>query len=134
MNPDLALIKSFPFPTLRHIPLRRPIVLTWVQHFHPGTRSLLKVNRYSPYQLNLIFLGQSKVQGILRHHLSGLGRQVELGTELVDVEQDDDSVTCRLKKTREDGTVEEEVLKTDYMVGADGGRGLLDAWNLPVLS
>jgi hypothetical protein len=30
-----------------------------------------------------------------------------------------------LKKTREDGTVEEEVVKTDYMVGADGGRGFV---------
>jgi len=133
VNLDLALIKSFPFLTLRHIRLRRLIVLTWVHHFHPGTRSL-KDNRYPAYQLNLILLGQSKVQGILRHHLGRLGRQVELGTELVDVEQDGDSVTCRLKKTREDGTVEEEVVKTDYMVGADGGRGLLDAWNLPVLS
>ena len=87
-----------------------------------------------PFQLNLILLGQSKAQGILRHHLGRLGCQVELGTELVDVEQNDDSVTCRLKKTGEDGTVEEEVLKTDYMVGADGGRGSLDAWSLPVLS
>lgn len=62
---------------------------------------------------------------ILRHHLRRLGREVELGTELVDIEQDDDYVTCRLKKTKEDGSVEEEVLRTDYVVGTDGGRGLL---------
>ena len=77
-------------------------------------------------QLNPVLLGQSRTLGILRHHLERLGREVELGTELIDIEQDDDSVTCRLKKTTEDGGVEEEVLKTDYVVGTDGGRGL---WN-----
>jgi len=63
---------------------------------------------------------------ILRNHVQRLGREVELGTELVDIEQNDDYVTCRLKKTNPDGSVEDEILKIDYVVGADGGRGL---WN-----
>jgi len=76
--------------------------------------------------LNPALLGQSRTQGIIRNHLRRLGREVELGTELVDIEQNDDYVTCLLKKTKADGSVEEETLKTDYVVGADGGRGL---WN-----
>jgi 2-polyprenyl-6-methoxyphenol hydroxylase-like FAD-dependent oxidoreductase len=74
--------------------------------------------------LNPILLGQSRTQGILRNHLKRLGREVELGTELVDIEQNDDYVTCRLKKTKDDGSVEDETLKVDYVVGTDGGRGL----------
>jgi 2-polyprenyl-6-methoxyphenol hydroxylase-like FAD-dependent oxidoreductase len=74
--------------------------------------------------LNPILLGQGRTQVILRHHIRRLGREVELGTELVDIEQDDDCVTCKLNKTMADGTVEEEVLKIDYVVGTDGGRGL----------
>ena len=77
-------------------------------------------------QLNPILLGQSRTQGILRNHLKRLGREVELGTELVDIEQNGDYVTCRLKKTNADGRIEYETLKTDYVAGADGGRSL---WN-----
>jgi len=73
--------------------------------------------------MNPVLLGQSRTQGILRNHLKRLGREVELGTELVDIEQNDDYVTCRLKKTKEDGSAEDETLKIDYVVGADGGRG-----------
>jgi len=77
-------------------------------------------------QLNPVLLGQSRTQGILRNHLKRLGREVELGTELVDIEQNDDYVKCLLKKTKAGGSVEYETLKIDYVVGADGGRGL---WN-----
>lgn len=74
-------------------------------------------------QLNPILLGQSRTQGILRNHLRRLGREVELATELVDIEQNADYVTCRLKKTKEDGSAEDEIFKVDYVVGVDGGRG-----------
>ena len=74
-------------------------------------------------QLNPILLGQSRTQGILRNHLRRLGREVELAKELVDIEQNADYVTCRLKKTKEDGSAEDEILKVDYVVGVDGGRG-----------
>jgi len=76
--------------------------------------------------MNPVLLGQSRTQGIIRNHLKRLGREVELGTELVDIEQNDDYVTCQLKKTKADGSVENETFKVDYVVGADGGRGL---WN-----
>lgn len=74
-------------------------------------------------QLNPVLLGQSRTMEILRNHIKRLGREVELGTELIDIEQDDDYVTCRLKKANADGGVEDEILKVDYVVGADGGRG-----------
>ena len=77
-------------------------------------------------QMNPVLLGQSRTQRIIRNHLKRLGCEVELGTELVDIEQNDDYVTCQLKKTKADGSVEDETFKVDYVVGADGGRGL---WN-----
>lgn len=83
-------------------------------------------NPFDRRQLNPILLGQSRTQGIIRNHLKRLGREVELGTELVDIEQNADYATCRLRKTNGDGSVEDETLKVDYVVGADGGRGL---WN-----
>ena len=78
-------------------------------------------------QMNPVLLGQSRTTEILRNHTKRLGREVELGTELVDIDQNDDYVTCQLKKTNADGSVEDEILKVDYVVGADGARGL---WNL----
>ena len=74
--------------------------------------------------MNPVLLGQSRTQSIIRNHLNRLGREVELGTELADIEQNDDYVTCRLKKTKADGSVEDETFKVDYVVGADGGRGV----------
>ena len=76
--------------------------------------------------MNPVLLGQSRTQGIIRNHLKRLGREVELGTELVDIKQNDDYVTCQLRKTNADGSVQDETFKVDYVVGADGGRGL---WN-----
>ncbi|KAF9644831.1 hypothetical protein BDM02DRAFT_3149779 [Thelephora ganbajun] len=98
-----------------------------------GFSQVISVFNTSPYMvptpecpyLNPILLGQSRTQGILRNHLKRLGREVELGTELVDIEQNNDYVTCRLKKTRADGSVEDETLKIDYVVGVDGGRGFV---------
>ena len=93
----------------------------------PGTCILRKLTWFfGCCQMNPILLGQSRTQGIFRNHLKRLGREVELGTELVDIEQNDNYVICRLKKTSADGSIKYETLKTDYVVGADGTRGL---WN-----
>ncbi|OLT16114.1 3-(3-hydroxyphenyl)propionate hydroxylase [Pseudonocardia sp. CNS-139] len=60
------------------------------------------------------FLGQSRTEAILRERLAGLGVPVELGTALAGFTQDTGGVTARL------GTG--EVVRVDYLVGADGGR------------
>jgi 2-polyprenyl-6-methoxyphenol hydroxylase-like FAD-dependent oxidoreductase len=58
-------------------------------------------------------LGQSQLEGILRARLLSHGVRVELGTELVGLEQDEDGVTARLSTG--------ETSRFDYLVGADGG-------------
>ncbi|MFI6325631.1 FAD-dependent monooxygenase [Nonomuraea sp. NPDC050556] len=65
-----------------------------------------------PYPM-VIMQPQWRIERILRERLAELGHHVELGTEVIDFEQDDDGVTVTLSN----GTV-----KCDYLVGADGGR------------
>ncbi|MDX6235303.1 MAG: hypothetical protein QOG10_118 [Kribbellaceae bacterium] len=69
-----------------------------------------------PYP-NPCVLGQSQTEGILRARLEELGGKVELATELVGIEQDDDGVTASLSTG--------ETVRTDYVVGADGGRSFV---------
>ncbi|KAA9158884.1 3-(3-hydroxyphenyl)propionate hydroxylase [Amycolatopsis acidicola] len=66
-----------------------------------------------PYP-NARMLGQSQTEGILRDRLAEFGVHVELGTELLDFEQDEDGVTARLSTG--------ETVRATYLVGADGGR------------
>jgi 2-polyprenyl-6-methoxyphenol hydroxylase-like FAD-dependent oxidoreductase len=63
------------------------------------------------------FLGQSQLEAILRARLGEYGVRVELGSELVGLEQDADGVTARLS-TGETG-------RFDYLVGADGGASFV---------
>jgi len=62
-------------------------------------------------------LGQSQLEGILREKLLQYGVRVELRTELVGLEQDEDGVTARLSTG--------EVSRFDYLVGADGGASFV---------
>jgi 2-polyprenyl-6-methoxyphenol hydroxylase-like FAD-dependent oxidoreductase len=70
-----------------------------------------------PYP-NLWFVPQWRTEEILRSRLSSYGVEVQLGSEVVAVEQDDErageAVTVRLKSG--------ETLRTAYLVGADGGH------------
>ncbi|MEC3979745.1 FAD-dependent monooxygenase [Amycolatopsis sp. H20-H5] len=72
-----------------------------------------------PYP-NAWFLGQSRTEGILRDRLADLGVRVELGTELVGLDQDADSVTATLARGEE-----RETVRVAYLVGADGGRSFV---------
>jgi 2-polyprenyl-6-methoxyphenol hydroxylase-like FAD-dependent oxidoreductase len=69
-----------------------------------------------PYP-NGCVLGQSQTEGLLRDRLAEFGVRVELGVELVGFEQDDEGVTVSLSTG--------EVVRADYLVGADGGRSLV---------
>jgi 2-polyprenyl-6-methoxyphenol hydroxylase-like FAD-dependent oxidoreductase len=66
----------------------------------------------TPYP-NPWVLGQSQLEGVLRARLLELGVRVELGTELVGLEQDEHGVTARFSTGETD--------RFDYLVGADGG-------------
>lgn len=64
-------------------------------------------------------LEQWKHQAILRKHIEGLGGCVELGTALVEIEQDSEFVTVKLSKQ---GSDKLESASFKYVVGADGGK------------
>jgi 2-polyprenyl-6-methoxyphenol hydroxylase-like FAD-dependent oxidoreductase len=66
-----------------------------------------------PYP-NAWFVPQWRTEEILRSRLSSYGIEVELGTGVVDFEQDADGVTVRL-----DGG---ETVRSSFLIGADGGR------------
>lgn len=66
-----------------------------------------------PYPM-VIMQPQWRVEQILRDRLAELGRQVELGVEVTDFEQDEEGVTVTLNG--------EETVRCAYLVGADGGR------------
>jgi 2-polyprenyl-6-methoxyphenol hydroxylase-like FAD-dependent oxidoreductase len=72
-----------------------------------------------PYASSLI-IPQFRVEEILRKGLAGWGLQVELATELIDIEQDDESVTATLLR---DGLGHK--VTAQYVVAADGGRSFL---------
>jgi 2-polyprenyl-6-methoxyphenol hydroxylase-like FAD-dependent oxidoreductase len=72
-----------------------------------------------PYASTLI-IPQWRVEEILRQQLAQCDTHVELATELVALEQDDDIVTATLKK----GVLEERI-QCKYLVAADGGRSFV---------
>jgi 2-polyprenyl-6-methoxyphenol hydroxylase-like FAD-dependent oxidoreductase len=72
-----------------------------------------------PHQLPLM-VPQFLTEQVLRERLLELGGQVELGCELVGLEQDEAGVTARVV-----GRGGERVLRARYLVGADGGRSFV---------
>ncbi len=72
-----------------------------------------------PYASTLI-IPQFRVEEILRKGLAAWGSQVELATELVDIEQDDATVTATLLR---DG--HRHQVQAQFVVAADGGRSFL---------
>ncbi|KAF8659123.1 hypothetical protein AX14_007657, partial [Amanita brunnescens Koide BX004] len=75
-----------------------------------------------PYS-NPRFFGQPALEGILRSHLDKYGCTIELNTELVSFEQNDDHVLAKLVK-KLDGKEVPETFEASYLIGADGGRGV----------
>ncbi|KAJ7676580.1 FAD binding domain-containing protein [Mycena polygramma] len=71
-----------------------------------------------PYN-QLLSISQSEVERILRRHLKVYGCEVEMGTRLVSLEQDDLSVIARVLV----GNSTEREIKCDYLVAADGAKG-----------
>ena len=61
-----------------------------------------------------------------RSHIEKYGVHVELNTELVSFSQDADGVTAHVVK-RSDGSEVTETIRTPFMIGADGARGIFPA-------
>ncbi|KAF8693163.1 hypothetical protein AX14_002308 [Amanita brunnescens Koide BX004] len=101
------------------------------REYKPGTLEVLKefdmfkfVNPTPsvPYS-NLRIIGQPALEGILRNHIKNYGCTVELNTELVSFEQNDDHVLAKLIK-KLDGKEVSETFEASYLIGADGGKSV----------
>jgi 2-polyprenyl-6-methoxyphenol hydroxylase-like FAD-dependent oxidoreductase len=73
-----------------------------------------------PYP-SMYMIPQVRSMEILRARLKELGGHVDFGAKLIGFTQDSDAVTATLQ--REDGT--SETVHATYLVGADGGRGIV---------
>ena len=74
-----------------------------------------RCNKVGPINLH-----QSMFENALRKNLEKLGTKVELGVELVRLEQSKDKVIARIKS--EEGEIAQAF---QYIVGADGARGMV---------
>jgi 2-polyprenyl-6-methoxyphenol hydroxylase-like FAD-dependent oxidoreductase len=70
----------------------------------------------APYGSTLL-IPQWRTEGLLREKLAALGAQVEFGTALEGLEQDENGVTATLSRN---GTT--ETVRTAWLVACDGGR------------
>jgi 2-polyprenyl-6-methoxyphenol hydroxylase-like FAD-dependent oxidoreductase len=87
----------------------------------------LSRSRLTLPQNRTIALGQARSEPILRSYLlAHFGVAVELATELVHFEQDDDGVSCDIVKHSVDGYKVEEHIRVEYVIGADGAKGRRD--------
>lgn len=66
---------------------------------------------------------QDHVEPVLLRRARELGAEVLFETELVSLEQDDDGVTARLRAAGDEYTV-----RADYVIAADGHRGVVREW------
>ncbi|KAJ3529077.1 hypothetical protein NM688_g7904 [Phlebia brevispora] len=76
-----------------------------------------------PYR-NPVIHGQASSEAVLRTHLAKYNIFVELETELVDFQQNPDSVTAHVVK-RSGGKEVRETLTVDWLVGADGAHSFV---------
>lgn len=76
---------------------------------------------FGSLQVNGGCLSQAELEEIIRTHLARLDVTVELGKELVAIEQDQDGVTATILTH---DTETKEIVRADYLVGADGARGI----------
>lgn len=61
---------------------------------------------------------------VIREYLREYGCEVELGTELIGLEQDDEGVNVKVRRLQgEDGAPHDESIRASYAIGADGARG-----------
>ena len=89
---------------------------------HSFTQAMPDFSRFSPQIDGLV--SQGRAERILADRAAELGAHIRFGTELESFEQNDDSVTVRLRD-RETG--ETSTVSARYLVAADGHKGALRA-------
>ena len=70
-----------------------------------------------------VMLGQHRNQETMRKHLEALGVTVELGSALVNCEQDETGVTAEIAISA-NGVETKEKTKYAYLIGTDGARSI----------
>jgi len=76
--------------------------------------------------INMRFFGQQNLEKIINTEIKKYNSSVELGVELVSLEQFENRVEVKLhKKNSETLEFEEEISKYEWVVGADGARGVV---------
>jgi 2-polyprenyl-6-methoxyphenol hydroxylase-like FAD-dependent oxidoreductase len=96
------------------LPLHRIELIGYGKHLGHGTME--GINSFHPHP---IILGQNVTEHILQKHLSREGVQVEWQTEAIRVVQDAGEVITTLRHA----TGQEETVRTEYVIGADGTHG-----------
>ena len=77
-------------------------------------------------QLNLFLLGQENLEKIIQTEMKKYNSSIELGAELVSLEQFDDRVEVKIhKRNTENSGFEEELSTYKWVVGTDGARGIV---------
>ena len=77
-------------------------------------------------QLNARLLGQQSLEGIIQTEMKKYNSSVELGVELMSLEQFDDGVQVKInKRNTKNSESEEESSIYKWVVGADGARGVV---------
>ncbi|KAJ7436721.1 FAD binding domain-containing protein [Mycena galericulata] len=71
--------------------------------------------------LSLLCIGQNQLEAVLREALRKTSCEVEFGSELVCLAQDADGVDATIIKKNG----QEEVQRYDFLIGADGARGIV---------
>ena len=114
---DLGIVEKIIAHGRFHLPFRGydGAVVLGDRDIHEGRNPTPDV----PYASSLI-IPQWRVEEILRGRMEEWGSHVELGTELIDLVQDEDSVTATLRR---DGVDEKVAVK--YLVAADGGKSFV---------
>ena len=73
-------------------------------------------------QSNLLMLGQSFSEAILRDHLRKLNCEVEFGTALYSIQPESNYVLAHVIK-KDAGNETVETIKCRWLIGTDGARG-----------
>lgn len=114
---DLGVIERILSLSRFHLPFRAYDGRTTLgdRDLHEGSHPTPAVPYASP-----LIVPQWRVEETLRQLLDKYGKKVELATELISIEQDENGVTATLQKEHR-----QESVRCKYLVAADGGRSFV---------
>ena len=124
----VEILKEFEMiPVLEPTP-DKPYVCEFNQYsalVKPKKREEL-TRRAGVLQLNTRLLGQENLEKIIQTEMKKYNSSIELGVELVSLEQFEDRVEVKIHKRNTENTeLEEESSTYKWVVGADGARGVV---------